>query len=97
MREKYWEFDYEEVVTPNIFNFDLWKTSGHADHYRCATCTLCTMFVLMSHLVHACVLRACVLHISPRPPLVIGDREHMFLFAVEKAEFGLKPMNCPGR
>ncbi|KAI3432854.1 hypothetical protein D9Q98_010437 [Chlorella vulgaris] len=56
MREKYWEFDYEEVVTPNIFNFDLWKTSGHADHYR----------------------------------------EHMFLFAVEKAEFGLKPMNCPG-
>lgn len=43
MREKYWEFDYEEVVTPNIFNFDLWKTSGHADHYRCATCTFCMM------------------------------------------------------
>lgn len=29
-----WEYDYEEVVTPNIFNFDLWKTSGHAEHYR---------------------------------------------------------------
>lgn len=25
---------YPQVVTPNIFNFDLWKTSGHADHYR---------------------------------------------------------------
>lgn len=30
------QFDYEEVMTPNIYNFDLWKTSGHADHYRCA-------------------------------------------------------------
>ncbi|PSC73319.1 threonine-tRNA mitochondrial [Micractinium conductrix] len=56
MREKYWEYDYDEVVTPNIFNFDLWKTSGHAEHYR----------------------------------------ENMFSFNVEKAEFGLKPMNCPG-
>ena len=24
---------YDEVITPNIFNFDLWRTSGHADHY----------------------------------------------------------------
>lgn len=43
-------------MTPNIYNFDLWRTSGHADHYR----------------------------------------ENMFSFEVEKAEFGLKPMNCPG-
>jgi hypothetical protein len=34
IREKYWQYDYEEVVTPNIYNFDLWKISGHADHYR---------------------------------------------------------------
>jgi hypothetical protein len=46
----------QKVVTPNVFNFDLWKTSGHADHYR----------------------------------------ENMFAFDVEKQEFGLKPMNCPG-
>eukprot|EP00882_Tetradesmus_deserticola_P007840 GHRQ01008252.1.p1 GENE.GHRQ01008252.1~~GHRQ01008252.1.p1 ORF type:complete len:406 (+),score=191.43 GHRQ01008252.1:88-1305(+) len=56
MRQKYWEYEYEEVVSPNIYNFDLWKTSGHADHYR----------------------------------------ENMFAFDVEKAEYGLKPMNCPG-
>jgi hypothetical protein len=23
-REKYWEYEYEEVITPNIYNFDLW-------------------------------------------------------------------------
>ena len=39
-----------------MYNFDLWKTSGHADHYK----------------------------------------EHMFLINIEKQEFGLKPMNCPG-
>ena len=43
-------------MTPNIYNFDLWKTSGHAAHYK----------------------------------------ENMFGFYVEKQEFGMKPMNCPG-
>ena len=56
IREKYWDYEYDEVLTPNIFNFELWKTSGHASHYR----------------------------------------ENMFGFDVEKQEYGLKPMNCPG-
>jgi len=34
LREKYWEFEYDEVISPNIYNFELWKTSGHADHYK---------------------------------------------------------------
>ncbi|KAK3246693.1 hypothetical protein CYMTET_43779 [Cymbomonas tetramitiformis] len=34
IKEKYWEYDYDEVITPNIYNFDLWRTSGHADHYK---------------------------------------------------------------
>ena len=34
IREKYWEYGYEEVVTPNLFNFELWKRSGHAEHYK---------------------------------------------------------------
>lgn len=56
IREKYWEYEYGEVSSPNIFNFDLWKTSGHASHYKA----------------------------------------NMFNFEVEKQEYGLKPMNCPG-
>jgi len=34
IREKYWEYEYQEVVTPNMFNLDLWVTSGHAAHYK---------------------------------------------------------------
>ena len=34
IREKYWEYGYEEVVTPNLFNFELWERSGHAEHYK---------------------------------------------------------------
>ena len=56
IKTEYWRRGYTEVMSPNVFNFDLWHTSGHAQHYK----------------------------------------ENMFCFDVEGAEFGLKPMNCPG-
>ncbi|GER37296.1 threonine--tRNA ligase [Striga asiatica] len=56
IRSQYWKRGYEEVWTPNMYNMQLWETSGHAANYK----------------------------------------ENMFVFEVEKQEFGLKPMNCPG-
>ncbi|VFQ62116.1 unnamed protein product [Cuscuta campestris] len=56
IRSEYWKRGYEEVWTPNIYNMQLWETSGHAAKYK----------------------------------------ENMFVFEVDKQEFGLKPMNCPG-
>lgn len=56
IRQQYWLREYDEVVTPNVYNFELWHTSGHALHYK----------------------------------------DNMFCFDVEGAEYGLKPMNCPG-
>jgi len=34
IREQYWKRGYEEVITPNIFNLQLWEISGHAQHYK---------------------------------------------------------------
>lgn len=34
MREFYFEYGYREVVTPQVFDVELWKKSGHWDHYR---------------------------------------------------------------
>ena len=34
MREKYRAYGYEEVITPQIFDVELWKRSGHYDNYR---------------------------------------------------------------
>lgn len=34
VQDKYWEYEYDEVITPNMFNFALWEQSGHAAHYR---------------------------------------------------------------
>ncbi|KAK8789994.1 hypothetical protein WA158_006774 [Blastocystis sp. Blastoise] len=34
IRKQYHKRGYTEVITPNVYNFDLWKISGHADHYR---------------------------------------------------------------
>ncbi|EAQ92167.1 hypothetical protein CHGG_00402 [Chaetomium globosum CBS 148.51] len=56
IREEYWKRDYDEVMTPNMFNVSLWEQSGHLAHYK----------------------------------------EDMFLLDVDKEQFGLKPMNCPG-
>ncbi|MCK9495157.1 MAG: threonine--tRNA ligase [Dehalococcoidia bacterium] len=33
MRELYREYGYDEVVTPQLFNVDLWKTSGHYQNF----------------------------------------------------------------
>ncbi|KAL2652624.1 hypothetical protein R1flu_020752 [Riccia fluitans] len=56
IRTEYRKRGYDEVLSPNIYNMQLWETSGHAANYK----------------------------------------DNMFCFEVEKQEFGLKPMNCPG-
>ncbi|VWU49534.1 threonine--tRNA ligase [Hepatocystis sp. ex Piliocolobus tephrosceles] len=56
VKKEYRIREYEEVITPNVFSCDLWKTSGHYDNYK----------------------------------------DCMFIFNVEKKEWGMKPMNCPG-
>ncbi|XP_008221771.1 PREDICTED: threonine--tRNA ligase, mitochondrial 1 [Prunus mume] len=56
IQNQYIERGYHEVISPNVYNMQLWETSGHAANYK----------------------------------------ENMFVFEIEKQEFGLKPMNCPG-
>ena len=34
IREQYRVRGYQEVMTPNIFNLKLWKTSGHYSKYK---------------------------------------------------------------
>src|SRR5262245_13564794 len=34
MRSLYERFGYQEVITPQIFDVDLWRRSGHYDHFR---------------------------------------------------------------
>lgn len=34
IRAEYWKRGYTEVITPNIFNLQLWEISGHAQHYK---------------------------------------------------------------
>ena len=34
MREEYFKRDYDEVITPLMYDKELWVTSGHWDHYQ---------------------------------------------------------------
>ncbi|XP_058785445.1 threonine--tRNA ligase, mitochondrial 1-like [Vicia villosa] len=56
IRDQYRDRGYQEVISPNVFNKDLWVQSSHAECYK----------------------------------------KDMFVLEIDKQEFGLKPMNCPG-
>ncbi|KAL0746693.1 hypothetical protein Bca101_028695 [Brassica carinata] len=34
IKEQYWKRGYTEVITPNMYNMNLWETSGHAANYK---------------------------------------------------------------
>ncbi|GKT82809.1 LOW QUALITY PROTEIN: threonyl-tRNA synthetase [Colletotrichum tofieldiae] len=34
IKEQYFKRDYHEVISPNMYNAELWKISGHWDHYK---------------------------------------------------------------
>ena len=34
VRELYKEYGYKEVITPQIFDMEIWKRSGHYEHYK---------------------------------------------------------------
>lgn len=34
MKSEYEQRGYTEVITPNVYNVDLWKTSGHYQNYK---------------------------------------------------------------
>jgi threonyl-tRNA synthetase len=34
IKDHYWKRGYDEVITPNIYNLELWRQSGHAIHYK---------------------------------------------------------------
>ncbi|KAG8529225.1 uncharacterized protein KY384_005860 [Bacidia gigantensis] len=56
LRSEYHMRGYQEVQSPNMYDAELWKKSGHWQHYS----------------------------------------EDMFGLSVEKRQWALKPMNCPG-
>ncbi len=56
IRELYREHGYQEVITPQIFDVELYHKSGHYQNYR----------------------------------------ENMYFTEIDKREFSVKPMNCPG-
>ncbi len=83
IRDLYREFGYQEVITPQIFDSELFVTSGHLPNYAE------NMFMAAS--VENFEKAAEVLAKSgERDPAKISDilREHV--------RFGVKPMNCPG-
>lgn len=84
LREQYWDRGYQEVQTPNMYDVDLWKTSGHWQHYQD------DMFrvQIKDDSADPIPLADKTPDGKPLPPGEPKDKD--------KGVFALKPMNCPG-
>ncbi|KAJ4503083.1 threonyl-tRNA synthetase [Exophiala dermatitidis] len=84
LREQYWERGYQEVQTPNMYDVELWKTSGHWQHYQD------DMFrvVVKDDVAEPMPLADQKPDGKPVADLKEKDKD--------KGVFALKPMNCPG-
>jgi threonyl-tRNA synthetase len=93
VRQLYQRYGYQEVITPEIYSTDLWKRSGHYDHY------LENMFIIhsgereygvkpMNCPAHALVY-ASQLHSYRELPLRLADFGRLHRFELSGATHGL--------
>ncbi|KAL9622989.1 MAG: hypothetical protein Q9160_002707 [Pyrenula sp. 1 TL-2023] len=88
LREEYWKRGYHEVQTPNMYDKDLWMTSGHWQHYS-------------NDMFRVQVNKGPV---GEAPPELLAEnagpetciQKAPVEIDKDKGIFGLKPMNCPG-
>ncbi len=82
VRDLYDETDYQEVITPQIFDAELWYTSGHLPSYEEAMFKAATIENL----------ERATQKIVDDPPKDAHSCAHTLS---ENVRFGIKPMNCP--
>jgi threonyl-tRNA synthetase len=82
LREQYWDRGYDEVQSPNMYDAELWKISGHWQHYQD------DMFrvIIKEDAADPMPLTD---HKQDGKPIAQIDNK-------DKGVFALKPMNCPG-
>lgn len=84
LREAYWDRGYQEVQSPNMYDVDLWKTSGHWQHYQD------DMFRVQVKDDSAEPMPLSDQKPSGAPVADLKNEDK------DKGVFALKPMNCPG-
>ncbi|MEM9863037.1 MAG: threonine--tRNA ligase [Myxococcota bacterium] len=82
VRALYRRYEYEEVITPQIFDKSLWETSGHLPAYGENMFLAATLDGLE---------KAAAELVEKRPE----DAESTQKLLQEHLRFGIKPMNCP--
>lgn len=82
LREQYWERGYQEVQSPNMYDVELWKISGHWQHYQD------DMFRVVVKDDSTEPMPLTDKKPDGKPIAEAKDKD--------KGVFALKPMNCPG-
>ena len=102
IRGEYRVRGYHEVVTPNIYNIDLWKTSGHWEHYAKNMFSFTDGEEQHQH-DHECdhghsheVEEVDESQLDEAGKKKLADRKREMERRKDASTFALKPMNCPG-
>jgi threonyl-tRNA synthetase len=83
VRELYVRYGYDEVVTPQIFDRELFTTSGHLPSYA-------------ENMYLAATSENIEQVVERMPKADLADRGAIEKALREEIRFGIKPMNCPG-
>ena len=84
LRDQYWDRGYQEVQSPNMYDVELWKTSGHWQHYQD------DMFRVQVKDDSTDPMPLSDKKPDGKTPLATEVKDK------DKGVFALKPMNCPG-
>ena len=91
LRSCYNSLGYQEVITPNIYNKNLWKISGHWDKYKE------NMFLIENDTINNHINKN--ENYSDNNEITLDNNEildnNVTIFDND-IHFSLKPMNCPG-
>lgn len=91
VRRLYERFGYDEVVTPQVFDPRLFRTSGHLGHYNENMYRIWTEDLLLEAAAKGDGAGSA----PPSPSAPHEDGRRALQEALQNGSFALKPMNCP--
>ena len=92
VRDMYRYYGYDEVITPQIFDTQLWKTSGHYENYKDDMFFVAKGVEAANALNHVTAVKAVAHETTENVKSLANEPTKV---APHEREYAVKPMNCP--
>ena len=96
LREEYWMRGYDEVQSPLMYDVNLWKTSGHWQHYQDDMFRVPLKNTPAPDAAAGLITKDGAKDAAPDAPTGAPKEPDAIAKLEQERLFALKPMNCPG-